>query len=97
MNGELEESQIQRIHQIKQKYYKSLLMDGVIPLRKGVIRLLSEIKSYGLKQIIVTSSSREALEPLLENLFKDHLESWPVYITKKPSKSFYNNLFYRFC
>tara|TARA_Y100000590_G_scaffold60278_1_gene64165 strand:- start:8682 stop:9818 length:1137 start_codon:yes stop_codon:yes gene_type:complete len=30
----------------------------------------------------------------LENLFEDHLESWPVYITKKPSKSFYNNLFY---
>ena len=30
----------------------------------------------------------------LENLFKDHLESWPVYITKKPSKSIYENLFY---
>ena len=30
----------------------------------------------------------------LENLFKGHLESWPVYITKKPSKSIYENLFY---
>ena len=30
----------------------------------------------------------------LKNLFKGHLESWPVYITKKPSKSLYENLFY---
>ena len=30
----------------------------------------------------------------LKNLFKNHLESWPVYVTKKPSKSLYKNLFY---
>ena len=30
----------------------------------------------------------------LENLFKGHLESWPIYITKKPSKSICENLFY---
>jgi len=30
----------------------------------------------------------------LENLFKGHLESWPIYTTKKPSKSIYKNLFY---
>ena len=30
----------------------------------------------------------------LENLFKGHLESWPIYVTKKPSKSIYENLFY---
>ena len=30
----------------------------------------------------------------LENLFINHLESWPIYITKKPSKSIYENLFY---
>tara|TARA_B100000029_G_scaffold509866_1_gene599985 strand:+ start:14 stop:1150 length:1137 start_codon:yes stop_codon:yes gene_type:complete len=30
----------------------------------------------------------------LKNLFKGYLESWPVYITKKPSKSIYENLFY---
>ena len=30
----------------------------------------------------------------LENLFKGTLESWPIYITKKPSKSIYKNLFY---
>ena len=30
----------------------------------------------------------------LENLFKGHLESWPIYTTKKPSKSIYENVFY---
>ena len=30
----------------------------------------------------------------LENLFRDQLEYWPIYITKKPSKSIYENLFY---
>ncbi len=30
----------------------------------------------------------------LKNLFKNSLESWPIYITKKPFKSTYENLFY---
>jgi len=30
----------------------------------------------------------------LENLFKSDLEAWPVYITKKPIKSIYENVFY---
>ena len=31
----------------------------------------------------------------LENLFKkERLEYWPIYISKKPSKSIYKNLFY---
>ena len=30
----------------------------------------------------------------LENLFKERLEYWPIYISKKPSKSIYENLFY---
>ncbi len=30
----------------------------------------------------------------LENLFDNQLEYWPIYISKKPSKSIYENLFY---
>ena len=30
----------------------------------------------------------------LENLFKNQLEYWPIYTSKKPSKSIYKNLFY---
>ncbi len=29
-----------------------------------------------------------------KNLFKNSLESWPIYVTKKPYKSTYENLFY---
>ena len=30
----------------------------------------------------------------LENLFEGHLESWPIYLTRKPSRSIYENVFY---
>ena len=30
----------------------------------------------------------------LENLFKSDLNFWPVYVTKKPTKSIYDNIFY---
>ena len=30
----------------------------------------------------------------LENLFDNQLEYWPIYTSKKPSKSIYENLFY---
>ena len=30
----------------------------------------------------------------LENLFKGDLDAWPVYVTKKPIKSIYENVFY---
>ena len=30
----------------------------------------------------------------LENLFKGDLKIWPVYVTKNPIKSIYNNVFY---
>ncbi len=30
----------------------------------------------------------------LENIFKNKLEYWPIYTSKKPSKSIYENLFY---
>ena len=32
----------------------------------------------------------------LESLFKSQLEYWPIYVSKKPSKSIYENLFYLF-
>ena len=46
-----------------------------------------DINSIIKKEILSKNKS-------LDNLFKGHLESWPVYTTKKPSKSTYDNLFY---
>ena len=31
----------------------------------------------------------------LENLFRSQLDYWPIYVTKKPSKSIYENLFHQ--
>ncbi len=47
----------------------------------------NDIHSIIKKEILSQNKS-------LENLFKGTLESWPIYITKKPSKSIYKNLFY---
>ena len=47
----------------------------------------NEVHSIIKKEILSQNKS-------LENLFKGHLESWPIYITKKPSKSICENLFY---
>ena len=47
----------------------------------------NDIHSIIKKEILSKNKS-------LENLFKGHLESWPIYVTKKPSKSIYKNIFY---
>jgi len=47
----------------------------------------NDIHSIIKKEILSKNKS-------LENLFKGYLESWPIYVTKKPSKSIYKNIFY---
>jgi len=47
----------------------------------------NDIHSIIKKEILSKNKS-------LENLFKGHLESWPIYVTKKPSRSIYKNVFY---
>ncbi len=47
----------------------------------------NEIKSIIEKEILSQNKN-------LYILFKGNLESWPIYVTKKPAKSIYNNLFY---
>ena len=47
----------------------------------------NDIHSIIKKEILSKNKS-------LENLFKGHLESWPINVTKKPSKSIYKNVFY---
>ena len=47
----------------------------------------NDIHSIIKKEILSKNKS-------LENLFKGHLESWPIYTTRKPSKSIYENVLY---
>ena len=62
---------INKIHFEKQKYYLSLLKDGVVTLKDGVNRLVNELKIKEVRQFVVTSSSRIQVTLLVDLLFGD--------------------------
>tara|TARA_B100000212_G_scaffold8083_1_gene6076 strand:+ start:79 stop:825 length:747 start_codon:yes stop_codon:yes gene_type:complete len=62
---------IREIHLEKQKHYLSLLKDGAVTLKDGVNRLINELKIKGVRQFIVTSSSRIQVTLLVDLLFGD--------------------------
>ena len=49
----------------KKRHYAELMRSGSLPLRPGVARLIGDAAAAGLTQIIVTTSSRAAVEALL--------------------------------
>ena len=62
---------IGKIHLEKQKNYLSLIKDGAVTLKDGVNRLINELKIKGVRQFIVTSSSRIQVTLLVDLLFGD--------------------------
>ena len=65
--------------------------------KKGELNLVCIVRQKSLKKFdLDTLIKNEILSQNrnLENLFKEKLEYWPIYVTKKPSKSIYENLFY---
>ena len=62
---------ISEIHLEKQKHYLSLIKNGAVNLKDGVIRLINELKNKKVRQFIVTSSSRIQVELLVDLLFGD--------------------------
>lgn len=68
---ELSNKQLHRIRQGKQEHYFRHIQSGNVPLRPGVRRLVSTLKSSGIQQWIVTSSSRPSVEALLGASFTD--------------------------
>ncbi len=63
---------ISQIHLEKQKHYLSLVKDGAVTLKDGVNRLVNELKIKGVKQFVVTSSSRIQVTLLVNLLFGDN-------------------------
>jgi len=55
---------LQRLQRRKQQLYADLIGAGQLPLRPGVERLIREAQQAGLRQGIVTTSSRSAVEAL---------------------------------
>ena len=62
---------ISKIHLEKQKHYLSLVNDGAVTLKDGVNRLVNELEIKGVRQFIVTSSSRIQVSLLVNLLFGD--------------------------
>jgi len=70
-NQSLNNDLVVKIHERKQYHYLNLIRNNAVCLKIGVHRLIKELKSKGIRQFIVTSSSRKQVELLVENLFKE--------------------------
>ena len=68
-NLDLSENFINQIHKQKQINYLNLINSGVVSLKIGVQRLINELSSKNIRQFIVTSSSRNQVELLIDKLF----------------------------
>ncbi len=81
------------LHKLKIKHYAELLSQGVIPLRVGVKRLLSEARERNLRLAIATTSALPNVEALLVGrIDKDWFEviaAGDVVEQKKPAPDIY--------
>ena len=84
------------IHKRKSDIYREMLVDGHIPLRFGVKRLIEDAIKNNITMAIATSSCRKNVETLLKNaLGENALDLFSVIVTsdivadKKPSPAVY--------
>jgi HAD superfamily hydrolase (TIGR01509 family) len=61
------EALARELHQCKNKAYEQRMLEGAITLRPGVPELLDEAAACGLRQAIVTTTSRANLMALLDH------------------------------
>ena len=83
------------LHASKQVHYAALVAEGELALRPGVRQLIEAAASAGLRQAIVTTSGREAVDALAKQLFPDLLGAFDVWVCggdvarKKPDPEAY--------
>ena len=80
-NVNLDNRTINLLHQHKQKFYQEILKSGGISLRRGVMRLVSELYATNTNQWIVTTSSKLAVKSLLTKFFPRTFSPFGGYIT----------------
>jgi HAD superfamily hydrolase (TIGR01509 family) len=85
------------LHQAKTAHFKALVEADVIPLRPGVRRLLEEARRYQVRLAIATTSTKDAVIPLLERLLGPNSLNWfeviaagDMVAAKKPAPDIYN-------
>ena len=83
------------LHASKQRHYAALVAEGELALRPGVRELIEAAASAGLRQAIVTTSGREAVDALAKQLFADLSGAFEVWVCggdvarKKPNPEAY--------
>jgi len=88
---------IAALHARKTIHYQTLIADGLIPLRAGVLRLLEEAYAEGITLGISTTTTPAALDALIEHsLGKEWFDRFAVLAAgdivpaKKPAPDIYN-------
>ena len=68
-NNNFSDDFILKIHEKKQFHYLEYIKKNSVNLKIGVFRLIKELHREKIRQFIVTSSSRDQVNLLVENLF----------------------------
>ena len=68
-NDDISDDLIAKIHEKKQFHYLEIIKKNCVNLKTGVYRLIHELHRKKVRQFIVTSSSRNQVDLLVEHLF----------------------------
>ncbi len=68
-NHEFSDDLILKIHEKKQFHYLEIIKKNCVSFKTGVFRLINELHRKKVRQFIVTSSSRNQVDTLIEYLF----------------------------
>ncbi len=84
------------LHKAKTQHYKTLVQEGIMPLRPGVQRLLQEARAQGIRLAIATTSAPDNVIALLQTNLSPDSPSWFEVIAagdmvpaKKPAPDVY--------
>ena len=80
MNVDISDDFVIQIHKKKQEHYLNLINEGFVSLKTGVNRLINELSSKNVRHFIVTSSSRNQVQLLVNKLF-NHNDLFEFFIT----------------
>jgi len=85
------------LHKSKTRHYTELLNTGAIPLRPGVLRILTEARAAKLRLAIATTTTPANVSGLLKNTLGAEGESWfeviaagDIVPAKKPASDIYD-------
>ncbi|GAP95555.1 HAD family hydrolase [Leptolyngbya sp. NIES-2104] len=94
--GEVLKELAARIHKAKTQHYQALVKEGIIPLRPGVRRLITEAMQAGVRLAIATTSRLDNVIALLETELAPDSPNWFETIAagdivphKKPAPDIY--------